>query len=96
MKSKNLQYNTLDHGLRMPREEIAFTERPKIQSQSQIFRYGRSIFCLPHRPKISDFFDLCLQWMSVVRGVNHGQTGPAYLLTVKQHDNDNHKILFIE
>ena len=28
------------HGLRMPREEIAFTARPKIQSQSQIFRYG--------------------------------------------------------
>ena len=31
----------LDHGLRTPREEIAFTARPKIQSQSQIFRYGQ-------------------------------------------------------
>ena len=27
------------HGLRTPREEIAFTARPKIQSQSQIFRH---------------------------------------------------------
>ena len=48
------------------REEIAFTARPKIQSQSQIFRYGRSIFCLPHRPNFSDIFDLCLHWVSVV------------------------------
>ena len=31
------------HGLQTPREEIAFTARPKIQSQSQIFSYGRSI-----------------------------------------------------
>ena len=30
----------LNHGLRTPREQIAFTARPKIQSQSQIFRYG--------------------------------------------------------
>ena len=48
------------HGLWTPREEIAFTARPKIQSQSQIFRYSRSIFCLPHRPNFSDIFDLCL------------------------------------
>ena len=48
-----------DHGLRTPREEIAFTARPKIQSQSQIFRYGRSIFCLPHRPNFSDIFIGC-------------------------------------
>ena len=59
--------NCMCHGLRTPREEIAFTARPKIQSQSQIFRYGRSIFCLPHRPNFSDIFDLCLHWVSVVR-----------------------------
>ena len=53
----------------MPREEIGFTARPKIQSQSQIFRYGRSVFCLPHRPNFSDIFDLCLHWVSVVRGL---------------------------
>ena len=44
------------HGLRTPREEIAFTARLKIQSQSQIFRYGRSIFCLHHRPNFSDTY----------------------------------------
>ena len=55
------------HGLRTPGEEVAFTARPKFKSQSQIFRYGRSIFCLPYQPKISDFFDLCLHWVSVVR-----------------------------
>ena len=57
------------HGLRTPREERAFTARPKIQSQSQIFRYNGSIFCLPHRPNFSDIFDLCLHWMSVVRAL---------------------------
>ena len=66
----------LMHGLRKPREEKAFTAWPKIQSQSQIFRYGRSIFCLPHRPKFSDFFDLCLHWVSVVRAMNSGVTKP--------------------
>ena len=45
---------------RTPGEEIAFTARPKINSHSQVFWYGRSLFCLPHRPKFSDFFDLCL------------------------------------
>ena len=61
------------HGLRTPGEEIAFTERPKIHSHSQIFRYGWSLICLPHRPKFSDFFDLCLHWVSVVRGKNHNR-----------------------
>ena len=40
---------------------------PKINSHSKIFRYGWSIFCLPHWPKLSDFFDLCLHWVSKVR-----------------------------
>ena len=66
-KSKELGNHTLHHGLRTPGEEIAFTARLKIKSQSQIYRYGRSIFCLPHRPKFSYFFDLCLHWVSVVR-----------------------------
>ena len=61
---------SLNHGLRTPREEIAFTARPKIHSHSQIFRYGQSIFCLPHRPNFSDIFDLCLHWVSVVRDEN--------------------------
>ena len=63
-------FNEYHHGLRTPGEEIAFTARPKIKSQSQIYRYGRSIFCLPHRPKISGFFDLCLHWLSVVRDLD--------------------------
>ena len=64
----------LDHELRTPGEEIAFTARPKIKAQSQIFRYGRSIFCLPYQPKISVFFDLCLHWVSVVRAFNINST----------------------
>ena len=56
------------HGLRTPREEIAFTAWPKIHSHSQFFRYGRSIFCLPRRLNFSDIFDLFLHWVSVVFG----------------------------
>ena len=55
--------------LNTPREEAAFTAPPEIQSQCQIFRYGRSIFCLPHRPNFSDIFDLWLHWVSVVRAI---------------------------
>jgi hypothetical protein len=71
-----LTFNYLDHsapvhGLRTPREEIAFTAQPKIHSHSQIFRYGRSILCLPQWPKFSDFFDLCLHYVSVVRAPVH-------------------------
>ena len=62
-----MHFDQWNHGLRTPREERAFTARPKIHSHSQIFSYGRSIFCLPHRPNFSDFFDLCLHWVSVVR-----------------------------
>ena len=64
----------LTHGLRTPREEIAFTAWPKIHSQ--IFRYGQSIFCLPHRPNFSNIFGLCLHWVSVVRG--YAYFCPAY------------------
>ena len=49
-----------------PREEIAITARPKIQSQAQIFRYSQSIFCLPRWPNFTDIFDLCLLWVSAV------------------------------
>ena len=59
--------NSSKHGLRTPGEEIGFTAWPKIKSQSQIYRYDRSIFCLPHQPKISGFFDLCLHWVFAVR-----------------------------
>ena len=65
---------TTAHGLRTPREEISFTARPKIHFHSQIFMYGRNIFCLSHRPSFSDVFDLCLHWMSVVRGLTETPT----------------------
>ena len=63
-----------EHGLRTPRQKIAFTARPKIKSLSQIYRYGRSILCLPNRPKISGFFDLCIHLVSVVRGAEYLRT----------------------
>ena len=44
------------HGLATPRQELAFTARQKIQSQSQIFRYSRSIFRFP----IGPFFQISL------------------------------------
>ena len=44
---------------------------PKIHSHSQIFKYGQTIFCLPHRPIFSDIFDLCLHWVSVVRDTSN-------------------------
>ena len=47
----------------------------------QIFRYGRSIFCVPHRPNFSDIFDLCLHWVSVVRGSGHTVIDWWYHLT---------------
>ena len=60
-----------NHGLRTPGDEIAFTARPKIKSQSQIYRYCQSIFCLPHWPRISGYFNLWLHWVSVVRDQNN-------------------------
>ena len=36
-----------------------------------IYLYCRSIFCLPHWPNFSDIFNLCLHWVSVVRGSPH-------------------------
>ena len=79
---KNLEYKCLPifclltllgyaHGLRTPRVDKAFTAQPKIHYHSQILRYGRSKFCLPFRPNISDIFDICLHWVSVVRGYAH-------------------------
>ena len=66
--SCRLWCNGWKHGLRMPTEEIAFTAWPKIHSHSQIFWYGRSICCLPHRTNFSDIFELCLHWVSLVCG----------------------------
>ena len=67
--------NPLYHGQRTPGKEIPFTALPKIKSQSQIFRCDQSIFRLPHQPKISDFFDLCPYWVSVVRALYQNING---------------------
>ena len=70
--TRNISYND---GQRKPGEEIALTAWLKIKSQSQVLRYGQSIFCLPHRPRISDFFcympslgvcSLCLQLHNLI------------------------------
>ena len=54
------------HGLRTPREEKSLhCTAENSLPLSQIFRYGQSIFCLPHWPNFSDYFDLCLHWVSV-------------------------------
>ena len=54
------------HGLRTPRDEIAFTARRKFTLTPKFLgKYGRSIFCLPHQPNFSDIFDLCLHWVSI-------------------------------
>ena len=55
---------TFYHWLWTPREDSLPCTAEKIQSQSQIFRYGQSIFCLPHRPIFSDFIALWLHWVS--------------------------------
>ena len=69
----------MNHGIPTPGEEIAFTTaRPKIKSQSQIIRYCQSIFCLPHWPKFSDFFDLCLHWVSLVHEI-YDKTSCLYI-----------------
>ena len=47
---KGKKKKKIKHGLKTPREEIAFTARPKIHSHSQIFSYGWSILSLPHQP----------------------------------------------
>ena len=52
-------------GLLTLSEEIAFTAQPKINWHTHIFKFCQSIFCLPHSPKFSDLFDLCLHWVSV-------------------------------
>ena len=59
-----------NHGLQTPSEEIAFTARAKIKSQSQVcigtVQWKHILSAI--LPIISGFFDLCLHWVSVVRG----------------------------
>ena len=54
----------LYHGLQMPCEEIAFTARPQIKSQSQVRPKHILSAASAH---IFSFFDICFHWVSVVR-----------------------------
>ena len=81
------------HRLRTPGEEIAYTARPKINSNSKIFRYGQSLFCLPHRPKFSYLFDLCLHWVSIIRGIKFDyKEEELYLLLM--HDYSDFEVCY--
>ena len=40
IKGMNSEIVTFDHGLRMLKEEIAFTTQPKIHYHSKMFRYS--------------------------------------------------------
>ena len=83
------------HGLQTPSEKIAFIARPKIKSQSQIFRYGRSIFCLPHRSNFSDIFDLCLHQVSVVGAYHDSWTDLDILMYILRQIEVYERDLFV-
>ena len=68
---QNIAHDWSNHELWKLGEEIALTAWPIIHSHSQIFRYGLKIFCLPHWPKFSGFFDISLYWVSVDCGSTH-------------------------
>ena len=61
-----------------PVNSIDHLHSQKFQSQSQIFRYSQSLFCLPHQRNFSDIFDLCLHWVSV------GIDGPKKFLAQRK------------
>ena len=79
-----------------PERKLVFTARPKIHFHSQIFRYGRSIFCLPHLPNFSDIFILCLHWVSVVRGLEYRKWCRYFSTFIHQcYCRDSNEFLFI-
>ena len=43
---------------------------PSLQGQKSTPNPNFLCMAKAHRPKFSDFFDLCLHWLSVVRGYN--------------------------
>ena len=49
-----------------------------------MFKYGRSISCLPHRPKLSDFFDSCLHWESIICAHEYYQVGNRSFIQILQ------------
>ena len=69
MNIKQIRLDT-NHGLRTPGEEIAFTARPKIESQSKIYRCSQSIFCLPLLLNILCIFGDVLGWCGYLDYIN--------------------------
>ena len=61
---------TTDYGL-PPVMKSPSLHSQKFTPTPKVLVYGRCIFCLPHWHKFSDFFDLCLFWVSVVRGLDN-------------------------
>ena len=47
-------------------KEMAYRTWPRITPQSQMFNIAEAF-----NPDISYFFDLCLHWMSLVRGLSY-------------------------
>ena len=44
---------------------------PKSTPTAKFLGTAEAYFCLPHQLKFSDFFDLCLHWVSIVRDLAH-------------------------
>ena len=59
-----------------------------LHAHSKTFRYCQSIFCLLHRPNLSDMFDLCLHWASVVRGWDMRGTHFHHMWRIWQYNGE--------
>ena len=51
--------------------EMAYKTWPRITPQSQMFNVAEAYLSATFNPDISNFFDLCLHWMSLVRGLSY-------------------------
>ena len=61
-------------------------------SSHRIFWYCQSLFCLPLRPRYSDFSDVCLHWVSVVRASGQSyQGGKNFLHTFAIPSSSHHE-----
>ena len=73
-QNQELSKSWVENRNRNPERSESKDSKGKVDSYdgcNSIFRYDRSIFCLPHWPNFSDIFDLCIHWVSVVRGSVH-------------------------
>ena len=75
-----------NHGLRTPREEIAFTARPKIQSESQIFRYGQSISLSKAELLQLKLIHLFARELFLMKKLEIEKTKPTFIISVLKVD----------